>query len=366
MIHLLDLPLLACVLPLAFVSGPVAGPVAGTGDAVAGGADGSTISAEVDSLPNGLHIERQLGDLALVIPEGERLEFRVTIGLGVLGDPSVGRFVLSAGSEEYFAGLPLAGTPAAKVTEAGTRAPRTGWIKGKADGSALGYVLDHTIEARHLPQEFPSLVYRDVQAGTENRRREVKVGVQEGARALVYRSDTHCLGCERREHYVEGTWPFGDDHHCRKCKRGEHRDWRAPKQRSVPDDAVDMLSAIHLARAMIRTGQQTAAFPLIDKDRIWNLSLYRGELAEIETKAGTFRCRSVKMSPTVPPGEQQDAKFKGLFGIHGSLNIWLEHETGVPVLLEGVVPLGIDLDVRLELAAFEGTPDGFRTLDARR
>ena len=43
--------------------------------------------------------------------------------------------------------------------------------------------------------------------------------------------------------------------------------------------------------------------------------------------------------------------------------IWVEEATGVPVKIQGYVPLGpFDLDVALELRKFTGTPEDFKPL----
>jgi hypothetical protein len=60
----------------------------------------------------------------------------------------------------------------------------------------------------------------------------------------------------------------------------------------------------------------------------------------------------------LPSGKSE--KFKGLFGIHGSLSIWLEKETGVPVSIEGILPAGpLNVGINLRLKGFRGTPEGF-------
>lgn len=102
---------------------------------------------------------------------------------------------------------------------------------------------------------------------------------------------------------------------------------------------------------------------MIEKDRYWLVTLSRGGEADLKTPAGTFHCRAVKLSPKLPDGSGEE-RFRGLFGIHGTLSIWLDEGTGVPVRIEGLVPIGpLELDVALSLSAFEGTPEAFAPIN---
>ena len=153
-----------------------------------------------DPVPGpGLTVPRGDGGLPLHIPQDETLEFDVVLRLGLLPDTKVGEFKLSAGVEPYLPGLTA-------TVEASAPERYVGFIKSHAGGRYLAYELDHSIEMRALPQAWPRVIYRDTQKGSENRRREVKYGVKDGGSASEYRSDKHCRGCNRREHFIEGTW----------------------------------------------------------------------------------------------------------------------------------------------------------------
>ncbi len=326
--------------------------------ALAGAGDGGSVVH--DPVPGpGLAIARDGGQMPLHIPVDEELGFDVILNLAVLGDTKVGRVTLSAGVEPFLPGLPASG---GEIEED----RNVGWIKSQAQGNYLTYELDHEIEMRALPLEWPRVIYRDTQEGSENRKRELKYGTRDGQCESEYRSDTHCKGCERREHFVEGPWPFGDDHHCKKCKRAEHRHWRDPKVRDIPEGAFDMLSAIYYSRSMVRAGLEEISVPLLDREQLWELTLKRGRQKSIRTSAGQFLCREISLSTSVPAGEPaEEEEFQGLFGIHGTICVWLEERTGVPVEVSGRVPIGpIDLDVRLSLREFTGTPDDFGPLVA--
>ncbi len=82
--------------------------------------------------------------------------------------------------------------------------------------------------------------------------------------------------------------------------------------------------------------------------------------------AGRFDCVEVQLKTSRPAGEPSDDEgFQGLFGIHGTIQIWFEATTGVPVLISGTLPVPIlgDLDVRVQLKKATGAPSAFKPAD---
>jgi hypothetical protein len=297
------------------------------------------------------------GQPEIWVPPGEVLEFLVDVDLGILGEASVGTVTMSSGVEPFVSGMP---TPGQTLSSDGAM---VGWVRSVARGGHLGYELDHSISTRFLPQEWPSLLNLEVQKGSENRKRELKIGVQDGAWVGTYRGNSHCKGCERREHFVEAALPWNDAYHCKKCKRAEHRHWDVPKERAVPAQTVDVLGAVYLARTLVRDGLDELELQMLQKGNLWDVKLTRGVVATIRTSAGKFRCREVVLGVSVPEGEEgASSKFSGLFGIKGSIQIWVQESTGVPVLIEGDVPLGsiMDLHARVKLSSYLGTPSAFQ------
>ncbi|HEV8111705.1 MAG TPA: DUF3108 domain-containing protein [Planctomycetota bacterium] len=305
-----------------------------------------------------LLVPRGEGFDPIEIPRSEELVFAVEVDVGILGDPSVGTVTLTSGVEPYRAGLPPAsGEPKHETPQ------WVGWIRSQARGSALGYELAHELDVRHLPQTWPAIFYRDTQSGSENRRRELKLGVLDGKSTAILRNDGHCRGCSNPEHFVESAWLWGKPYHCEKCKRAEHRVWNDPHTRAIPPGTVDLLSAVYLARSMVRRGDTETTFAVLDKLKLWTLTIRRGSRKVIETPAGKFDCVSVSLSTAVPPGEPRDDKgFQGLFGIQGSIRIWMEAATGVPVTISGELPVPVvhSLELNVRLKSFRGTPPAFQ------
>jgi hypothetical protein len=296
---------------------------------------------------------------SLWVPPGEYLEFEVNVDLGVLGEAAVGKVTMSSGVEPFMADLPR---PGESLEGGGVFA---GWVRITARGGHLGYELDHTITTRYLPQEWPSLIHSEVQTGSENRKREVKVGHTAEGWKSAYRGNSHCRGCSRREHYVEASLPWNNDYHCKKCKRGEHRLWNKAVEREVPAQSVDILSAVYLARSIVRGEEPELEMSMLQKDHLWTVKLVRGKVRELKVPAGTFSCREVRLSVSLPEGESGGSQdFSGLFGIKGALKIWLHEGSGIPVQIEGDVPVGeiIDLHANIRLAKFRGTPPAFQSV----
>lgn len=359
-------PLIACA---ALAASAVPPAVQAGSRAIADGVATSPVSSapaapDPTITPGSLRIDRGEGQVPLWVPAGEELVYDVRIDIGILGSVGVGKVTLSSGVEDYRPGLPMPGAAPASTGK------KTAWVRSFADGGHLGYHLQHELLTRILPQAWPRFVHQDTQTGTENRRRELKIGERDGSAVSSYRADGHCGGCERREHFVSSALPWGSPHHCEGCKRAEHRLWHEPTERALPADAIDMLSAVYVARSYMREGWEATSFPVIDKERLWTLLLSHGGAQEIETPAGNFPCTEILLRTQIPPDEklEEGAKFKGLFGIQGDLHIWMDSTTGVPVLIQGDLPVGgimeLGIDVRLE--SYRGTPDAFRPMKEKR
>lgn len=327
----------------------------GTREDPSAGVDGETAGGGATLAAGSFCVDRG-EEPDLWVPPGESLDFRVDVDLGVLGDASVGTVNLSSGIEPFVAGLPR---PGEQLPESGAM---VAWIRIAARGGHLGYELDHSISTRFLPQAWPSLISFEEQKGSENRKREIKLGRGEELWRSAYRANGHCRDCTRLEHFVKASLPWNDDYHCNGCKRGEHRIWNPAKEREVPGQSVDILGAVYLARGLVRQGLEDFDLFMVQKDRLWKVRMKRGGLRDIEVPAGTFRCREVSLEVSQPPGEDAGSgKFSGLFGIKGALKIWLQEPTGVPVMIEGDVPVGdiVDLHARIGLSKYRGTPPAF-------
>ena len=324
------------------------------------GENGNKPAREAEFTLDAERFERGESQVPLWIPRDEELSYVVSVDLPILGKIEAGKVVLSSGVDRHVQGLPTAG--ALKPHQVGER----GWIRCVASGSAAGYVLEQELKTRVLPEIFPHYFYTDTQTGSENRLREVKIGVEDDKTISEYLSDGHCKGCDLPEHFVSPTFPWGNRHHCDGCKRAEHRVMRAPQKRAVPKDTVDMLCAVYLARMLVRDEKSELSIPLLDRDVLWDVHLSTGEHKRLKTKAGSYDCVEVKLDTKRPPSEPPvKGGFEGLFGIRGQLHLWMDEKSGVPVLIQGELPVPVigSLDVLVQLEHFKGTPKTFIARD---
>ena len=291
-------------------------------------------------------VQRGEGLQPIQILPGETLRFDVEIDLGV-GDLDVGDVELASGREDLVSSL-----PDARAETRGVETLEAAWVRSTASGGYMGYHVAHTLETRFLPQRWPRILHRDQQRGSENRNRELKLGWVDDEHVLQYRSDGHCKGCENKEHFVEPSFVWQKAAHCKKCKLLEHRAWHPAVQQAVPQDALDMLGAVWIARALVRDGNPSAVFPIADRQRLWEVTAKVGERKDIEVPAGVYRCRRVSLGTKLlrgSPGDAANTHFEGLFGIQGTLKIWLDEVTGTPVLIEGDLPIPVPLVERLKV-----------------
>jgi uncharacterized protein DUF3108 len=290
--------------------------------------------APADPDPAGdLVFETGAGQPAIRFPRAEALRYKVYVGVAFLST-SAGNVTQTATVEEQRPLLLLGQTDSAGETAC---------VRLHANGGNFAYTVESTIESRILPQEWPRVLYTVRNEGTEKRRREIFLGRRDGAFTSSYRKDTS-------KGAPEGT-----------------RIWREAKFRTVPEGTLDMVSAVFMVRTLIRENREQISFPLLENDRVWLLTLRRGEQRNMETRAGTFAVEEVVMEPAVYPGETYGddplEKFEGLFGIHGEMHLWAEAHSGIVVRIQGDLPVGLlTLAVDVVLDSYSGTCSDFKSV----
>ena len=292
-------------------------------------------SALVDGVEPFL-VDRGEGEPKLLVPRAEHLGFGVHVALGPIG-ATVGSVDLDSGVDAFQRSLVL------MAPKEEGEARETAWLRAKANGSYLWYEMKTVLDSRYLPTVWPSISHLYRQSGSENRRRESLLGSLDGKSQTSYRSDTS-----------KGA-PSGE------------RIWKAALFRDIPVGSVDMLGAVYLSRTLVLSGEDEISFPLLDKQTLWELTLRRGVSKTVEVPAGRFNAVEIILDPKPYPGEpeKEKEKFEGLFGIRGSIHLWVDVITGVPVRISGTIPAGpVDIDVDIFLEKFMGTPDLFTPLPA--
>lgn len=302
-----------------------------------------------------LILDRGPGEQEVHFPRDEELEYIVSIDLGILGEPEVGRVAMTSVVR------PFARPGDTEISFDEERSMEQALVSARARGEYQVYTLDETIQTRFQPVSFPQLRHESIQRGTESRRRELSLGLKDGVPTASYRNDGHCKGCKDDAHFVDPTFFWNDRAHCTGCKAGEHRIWKDPREREIPAKAVDMVTAVMLARTVVSQGKSSAVFTLVDRDRLWEVELSRGKRGRMKVSAGHYDVVEIVLKTRPPASETgREEDFQGLFGLHGNISIWMHPESGVPVLISGRIPAGpIELDVRIELDSARGTPPSF-------
>jgi hypothetical protein len=284
-----------------------------------------------------LRIDRGEEELALFVPRDEQLVYEVNVAWGVIGT-ALGTVTMSAGVEPYKSSLLIAPSPSDE------KQPRaTGWFKAHAYGEHLFYTLDATLDSRHQPTAWPQIVYLSSQGGSENRRRELLIGLKDGKPTSSYRRDTD-----------EGA-PRGT------------RIWKEPVYRVVPATVLDMTSAVFLLRTFVARNLETTTFSVLDKKEVWDVTVSQGEVSRQKTPAGEFDTVEIKLLASDHPGEAErdEKRFEGLFGLHGGIHLWVDQKSGVPIRIQGEIPAGpITLSVDISLSSFKGTPTSMKPVAA--
>lgn len=288
------------------------------------------------------------------LPLDEALGFKVEVTLGPVRGLDVGSVTLvcaQAPAEEKSVD-DGAGAASAK--------PRLiAAIDGLAKGGYLGREVHHTIGVRWYEGSQPRIESFEKLKGSRLSNKEARVGELDGRWQLEFRRDRHCKGCDDKAHFVDGFLPWSNPSHCGDCERGKHRVWKPYKFLDVPPEALDIVSALYFARGFLRSEARSTSISIVNQDELWKVRLERGQAHLIETPAGTFDCVRVLIGPELAagdgPGKQTGERFEALFGLHGNISLWVDRNSGIPVLIEGTAPFGpFNVHVKASLTSHRG------------
>lgn len=275
--------------------------------------------------------------LKLEMPRDETLTYQANISVSFV-EATVGEVVQVSKVEPYKRSVLIQSKNAGEPKEQAT-------LEIVAKGGYALYELKTKISTRHLPQAWPSITYDQESVGSKRRRSQNLIGLRDGKPSSSSRQDTS-----------KGAPPGA-------------RIWREPRYREIPENTIDMLSSVLMTRTLITQELEEVRFPMVEKERLWEVVLRRGEEKRMRTPAGTFDVIEVLLQP-VPSeeeeiGEEKAKKFEGLFGIHGTIHLWVERHTGVPVRIQGDIPAGpVTLGIDVLLKSHAGTPEGFIAVDS--
>jgi hypothetical protein len=231
-------------------------------------------------------------------------------------------------------------------------------ISARASGSTMGNSIDAravaTLSEHGQPRRYEENIAGD---------RKVRRALMFGPRELLYLKTKHCHGCKDHAHHItetQGSW-FGmggtevavhcDDRH---CGDGEHRIWKVRHRHPADTTAGDPLSALFRARALdLRLGAPARTLRIAVGHAVFDVKIVVLKRAAHTVPAGTFDALQLSLTPTPAPGIPGSPRFQGLFGMSGTLEIWVDAARKIPLRISGTVPMGVDVNAVVVLAKID-------------
>ncbi len=216
-------------------------------------------------------------------------------------------------------------------------------LKGVAEGGKFGYSVKMDIESVLDHETCLPRISKYDQTGSE--RRFKKFLFQPGK--ILYTKLKHCHDpdCRNPKHMIErvkwaGPIPVGKEVvHCPGCDNLEHYVWKVRYKHEVKEQFFDMLSGVFLARTSAFKKGASFIVPVIeDRDR-WAVTILCQKDERIKVKAGTFDCVKIVLKPkNVGDRKDKEMRFSGLFGLNGTISIWVDKKLRIPVRILGHIP----------------------------
>lgn len=278
-------------------------------------------------------VESLAGIKPAALPLGERLVFRATVewkGAQVL----VGHLELGSFHDEN----------------------NTTVLHARGKGDRFGYTIDQQITSRLDRSSGHPVAYTNVQRGSEHHTKQLDF--EEGK--ITYSRREHCRDpeCKDKNHDVaevewKGPIPWGTrSKHCgdRDCGIAAHELWVTKKVHEVDEPYVDLLTSIYVARtASFPEDGSPMIIPAVNDDHRWLVEVRQMQQKELTVSEGTYDAIELSLTPLASDGDSKK-RFKGLFGIHGTLRVWIDSVTRKPLLIQGTLPISVlDLKARIEL-----------------
>jgi len=196
-----------------------------------------------------------------------------------------------------------------------------------ARGGALGYRVDSILTSLINSDTLLAIRYYENHKGSEKKQRR-----------LEFTENSVTYWKYARVELADGT-------------KTDDWDWERRRENKVDRPSYDMLSALYLARGFdLTAGAKPGTIDVADRKKLWRLSAIGKEPEKITVQAGTFSVIPVTFTTKPLNEDASKSKFSGLFGMKGSIKIWVDSNTHRIVRIRGTIPLGIELKVDLSLS----------------
>ncbi len=232
---------------------------------------------------------------------------------------------------------------------------------GLATGGKFGYAVRAEVESVLDPTSLRVRTHAMSQTGSERRFKRLLFQKDQ----ILYMKKKHCKdpNCRDPNHMVEVTeyWgiiPTGTKTvHCMGCKKLSHYVWKVRGKHETKEPFLDMLTALFVARTCEFSVGSSFVVPVVqDRDR-WYVTVTAVKEQKVTVDAGTFNCLQVILQPKSAVEGQKEGRFTGLFGINGSIKVWLDKKTRLPVRILGSIPFAfMDLHCEVCLRKIQAQP----------
>jgi len=228
--------------------------------------------------------------------------------------------LFAAGEKLHYKGYVLGWIPVGDAWFKIRRGTYNGKDTFRFDARALGRYLIYTLDIR-----ISSFVDAATLRSVEFRRREV--------------------GTEKREYCVLFDRKTGEATYRRKTGEFETAQemsaapWETRRTFPVGKDVNDILYTLYFARNIGDRVGDKRIYRFVEKDYIWTTTVtIVGEKKVSLGTLGTFDALKVAIEPDYSEQKDLGEKFRGLFGVEGSMELWVEKKTRIPLIVQGQVP----------------------------
>lgn len=200
-----------------------------------------------------------------------------------------------------------------KTTYEGRAAYR---FDARASGHYVIYTLDIMLSSIVDAASLRSLVFRRREVGSEVR--EYQVVFDRKAQKAVYRRKP-------------GRFTS--------VEKMDAAPWENRSTFTVGPDVNDILYTLYFARDIGDRVGNKKHYWFVEKTKIWKTGVaITGEERLDLGRAGRFDALKVAIEPDYADDPETGEKFSGLFGVTGTLEVWVDKKTRIPLIVRGRVP----------------------------
>ena len=115
--------------------------------------------------------------------------------------------------------------------------------------------------------------------------------------------------------------------------------WENRSTFPIQPEVNDILYTLYFARDIGEVVGTKKNYWFVEKTHIWKAMVtVTGEKRLNLGRAGTFEALKIAIEPDYTGEQEMGDKFSGLFGVEGSLELWVDKKTRIPLIVRGQVP----------------------------